>query len=389
MLGADGVLLGTRFVATVESSAPDVWKQELLSTNPWQGPERGPPPRRRVGAEDQAVEIRGSAGWPRRGGHPPREASPPPRGPNGGRPPRAESHSRVRPYPMLVRADSAGATHDFVDAVVARNAEFSIGYAIGGRVRDALLLCQEEDWVPAVNTDGTRRPKAYVIELSDLVDFDTWPAGTRLICRRERPHPGAQLSLFDTAEGWRHTCFITNTGGDDLAGLNDGTGATPGSRTVSAAGRLRAGQPALRGLRPQPGLGRGLAAGRLPAGLDPAVVPRRGPGPSRTQDPALPAVPRRRPPRHPRPAAHHAHRCDLAVARRPRQRLHPATGRPALTWAGPRQLPNPSTAPQPTTPRPSGVSRPNIGPTPARHATHCASPASPALHASAIAGRTM
>jgi len=41
----------------------------------------------------------------------------------------------------------------------------------------------------------------------------------RVICRRERPHPGAQLSLFDTHAGWRHTCFITNTKGDDIAGL--------------------------------------------------------------------------------------------------------------------------------------------------------------------------
>jgi hypothetical protein len=41
----------------------------------------------------------------------------------------------------------------------------------------------------------------------------------RVICRRERPHPGAQLSLFDTHAGWRHTCFITNTKGDDIAAL--------------------------------------------------------------------------------------------------------------------------------------------------------------------------
>jgi hypothetical protein len=121
--------------------------------------------------------------------------------------------------PMLVRADSAGASHDFVDAVVARNAEFSIGFHLDGRVRDALLWCQEEDWVPAVNADGSRRPGAFVHELTALVDLAAWPEGTRLICRRERPHPGAQLSLFDTANGWRHTCFITNTPAGDLTAL--------------------------------------------------------------------------------------------------------------------------------------------------------------------------
>ncbi len=122
-------------------------------------------------------------------------------------------------FPLLVRADSAGATHDFLDAVVARNAEFSVGFAIDARVREAIVCCQEEDWIPAVNRDGHQRPNGYVIELTKLVNLDTWPPGTRLICRRERPHPGAQLTLFDTVNGWRHTCFITNTPGPDLAAL--------------------------------------------------------------------------------------------------------------------------------------------------------------------------
>jgi len=34
--------------------------------------------------------------------------------------------------------------------------------------------------------------------------------GPGLICRRERPHPRRQLSMFDCSEGYRHTCFITN-----------------------------------------------------------------------------------------------------------------------------------------------------------------------------------
>ena len=34
----------------------------------------------------------------------------------------------------------------------------------------------------------------------------------RVIARRERPHPGAQLRLTDD-EGWRITCFATNTRG--------------------------------------------------------------------------------------------------------------------------------------------------------------------------------
>lgn len=117
-------------------------------------------------------------------------------------------------HPILVRADSAGATHGFVDALVERNIGYSIGFDVDGRVRDALLLAQEEDWVPAVEGDGSRRPGAWVIELTDIAELGTWPEGTRLICRRERPHPGAQLSLFDIGEGFRHTCFITGSAGE-------------------------------------------------------------------------------------------------------------------------------------------------------------------------------
>jgi hypothetical protein len=116
--------------------------------------------------------------------------------------------------PMLVRADSAGATHGFVRAILEANADYTIGYQIDGRVRDALLLVQEEDWSPAVETNGAERVGASVTELTSLVDMAGWGRRCRLICRREHPHPGAQLSIFDTDNGWRHTAFITNSPGD-------------------------------------------------------------------------------------------------------------------------------------------------------------------------------
>ena len=52
-------------------------------------------------------------------------------------------------HPILVRADSAGATHGFVDGLVEANCEFSIGYPIERPGERGLLLAQEEDWVPA------------------------------------------------------------------------------------------------------------------------------------------------------------------------------------------------------------------------------------------------
>src|SRR5208283_5198475 len=47
-------------------------------------------------------------------------------------------------------------------------------------------------------------------ELTPFMDLSSWGEGARLIIRRERPHPGAQLSMFDMSEGYQHTCFITN-----------------------------------------------------------------------------------------------------------------------------------------------------------------------------------
>jgi hypothetical protein len=120
---------------------------------------------------------------------------------------------------MLVRADSAAATHDFVDGIRARGLGFSVGLPIDARVRNALLMAQEEDWVPAIDADGQRRQAAWVTELTGLVDMDGWPEGTRVICRRERPHPGAQLTLFDTDEGFRHQVFITDQAEADVAAL--------------------------------------------------------------------------------------------------------------------------------------------------------------------------
>ena len=57
-------------------------------------------------------------------------------------------------------------------------------------------------------------------EITGLVDLSGWPAGARLIVRRERPHRGAQYNLFDP-NGYRHTAFLTDTPGwaNDIAAL--------------------------------------------------------------------------------------------------------------------------------------------------------------------------
>ncbi|HLM17480.1 MAG TPA: IS1380 family transposase, partial [Acidimicrobiia bacterium] len=120
---------------------------------------------------------------------------------------------------VLIRTDAGGASHWFAEECVDRNLEFSFGFHIDHRVRDGVMCVPTGGWHPAVDAGGARRDGAEVVELTDFVDLSGWPAGTRLIVRRERPHPGAQLTLFDTIEGFRHTAFITDQTSHDVAAL--------------------------------------------------------------------------------------------------------------------------------------------------------------------------
>ena len=111
---------------------------------------------------------------------------------------------------ILVRTDSAGATHVFAAACHQRGVGFSLGFPVDVRVQDAVdTLNLGQCWYPAIGADGIR-DGAWVAEATDLVDLSTWPPGTRLVLRKERPHPGAQLRFTD-ADGMRVTAFITDT----------------------------------------------------------------------------------------------------------------------------------------------------------------------------------
>jgi hypothetical protein len=112
---------------------------------------------------------------------------------------------------VLVRCDTAGATHNFATACRTAGVGFSFGYPVDWRVQDAVdTLNIGQAWYPAIDTDGGIRDGAWVAEATDLVNLSSWPAGTRLILRKERPHPGAQLRFTD-ADGMRVTAFITDT----------------------------------------------------------------------------------------------------------------------------------------------------------------------------------
>lgn len=119
---------------------------------------------------------------------------------------------------LLVRADSGGATHAFLDHVVARGFRFSVGFDLTEQVREAILALPERAWRPALTQEGAEREGAAVAELALDLEANDWPAGTRAICRRERPHPGAQLSFTDH-NGYRFQVFITNQRGGRIERL--------------------------------------------------------------------------------------------------------------------------------------------------------------------------
>ncbi len=119
---------------------------------------------------------------------------------------------------ILVRADSAGATHAFLDYCREGNMRFSVGYELTEQVRAAILEIPEDAWIPALNHDGTERENGEVCEITDMVDLSCWPERARLIIRRERPHPGAQLSFTDH-DGYRFQAILTDQPDPNIAVL--------------------------------------------------------------------------------------------------------------------------------------------------------------------------
>lgn len=158
---------------------------------------------------------------------------------------------------ILVRTDGAGCSPDFLDHLVDqpdhRALEYSVGYAVTEDVREAIALLPEWAWVSAIDADGGHRDGAQVAEITDvLVEVrrlttarrrreraqkaqasgqkirteptertatPAWPAGMRVLVRRERPHPGAQLDLLEERDGWRYQALATNTPVGQLAFL--------------------------------------------------------------------------------------------------------------------------------------------------------------------------
>lgn len=121
---------------------------------------------------------------------------------------------------VVVRTDTGGGVKDFLHHITDLGLQYSVGFYGMPPIVEALSRVPRQAWRAALDGDGSPREGAQVAELTRYLP-DTlrgWPAGMRVIARRERPHPGAQLRLTDD-NGWRITCFATNTRGWSIPDL--------------------------------------------------------------------------------------------------------------------------------------------------------------------------
>jgi Transposase DDE domain group 1 len=144
---------------------------------------------------------------------------------------------------LMITVDGAGFSHKLIehlDALAARRGRtlvYSAGWELADREKAAITLIPEQAWQIAIDHRGEVRERraegacgdtgcghracwieeAHVTELTGLLregpggdQLDGWPATMRIFARRERPHPGAKLSLFEHDDGYRYQLWVTN-----------------------------------------------------------------------------------------------------------------------------------------------------------------------------------
>lgn len=119
---------------------------------------------------------------------------------------------------LLVRVDGAGYSHKLIDWLTGQRVQYSVGFTLPSDAATLIEKIPAIAWTPAYDAERMPRDGAWVAELTGLLDLTSWPAGMRVIIRKERPHPGAQLTITDV-DGHRITAFATNTSRGQLADL--------------------------------------------------------------------------------------------------------------------------------------------------------------------------
>ncbi len=143
----------------------------------------------------------------------------------------------------MMTVDGAGFSHKLLEHLdkLARRRGFTLIYSCGWeldtREKAAIRLVPWDAWQIAIDHRGEVRERradeacadlecghracwieeAHVTELTGLLRegpggdrLDGWPKTMRIFARRERPHPGAKLSLFEHEDGYRYQLWVTN-----------------------------------------------------------------------------------------------------------------------------------------------------------------------------------
>jgi hypothetical protein len=121
--------------------------------------------------------------------------------------------AHIESIEILLRIDSAGACHELLDWARAAKIGYSIGFDLTEPVRAAIEKIADDAWVCSLDQDGNPRPNGQVAEITEHLDLTSWPERSRVIVRRERAHPGAQLTFTDQ-DGHRFQAILTDQAGN-------------------------------------------------------------------------------------------------------------------------------------------------------------------------------
>lgn len=129
---------------------------------------------------------------------------------------------------VLFRADGAGATKEWLAWIAAGGGnkastwEYSVGWTRDEDFWIALAKVPKGAWTAALDAQGKPREDAALTEITDLLDLDGWPAGLRVVVRREPVHPkyAKDLKPYELATGFRYQAIATSTPGRQLQWLD-------------------------------------------------------------------------------------------------------------------------------------------------------------------------